>query len=60
MKLKLEFFKEYNHFSYNKWYSPIGKVFNYIEDYKGRIYETHWSLSTPIGSIRLTAMPYSR
>ena len=59
MKLKLEFFKEYHWFSWKKWYSPIGKAFYHVENYKERIYETHWSLITPIGSIRLTAMPHS-
>lgn len=60
MKLKFEFFKEHHWFSWKKWYSPIGKVFDHVENYKGRIYETHWSLSTPVGSIRLTSMPYNR
>lgn len=60
MKIKTEFFKDRHWFNYRKWHSPIGKVFDHVEGYKGRIYETHWLFSTPVGSVRFTAMPYSR
>ena len=32
--MSIEYFKEFRWFSFKKWYSPIGTVFNHIENYK--------------------------
>jgi len=58
MKFKIETFKEKHPFEFKRWYSPIGRVFDHIENPKERIYETLWLLSTPVGCIRLTATPH--
>ena len=57
MKLKIEAFRERHKIGYRKWYEPIGKTFDHVEDYRGRIYITYWMLSTPFGCLRLCAMP---
>lgn len=59
MKIKFEYFKEFRRFSFKKWYFPIGISHVYIENYKNRIYETCWLLSSPLGCYRITFMPFS-
>jgi hypothetical protein len=58
--LKLEYFKEFRNIGYRKWYTPIGRVFDHVDDaglLGNRIYITRRLLETPIGSFRLSTIP---
>lgn len=58
MKIKIEFFKERHFFEFRKWYTPMGNTFYHYVYPNKLIYETNLLLSTPLGCIRITIIPY--
>lgn len=55
--MEIKWFKEYQKFGYKKFYSPIGKMYFYVEGREKRIYITHYSFRSPFGSLRIDIKP---